>query len=229
MKKNILSISFLVIVSSAFSQAKEFSLSGKWQEIQNAGNDGAKKYVQKIENGRILIFESNNVLKDTLGNTGNYELKGDSLHFELSNRHYYFRLYQDQLYIHRIAFTPVTKEYEFICDEGCAFIYEQKEAYKRTVTGIVLDSKGNTLKNIQVRIKGTGTLTDTDSSGKFKIEAIPGNVLIVSNRNYQETQFLITNQTNYILILNENINLAKPSGNQKREVRKKDYSRQDNF
>ncbi|HMG07826.1 MAG TPA: SusC/RagA family TonB-linked outer membrane protein, partial [Mucilaginibacter sp.] len=53
---------------------------------------------------------------------------------------------------------------------------ENKAAVK--ITGIVKDTTGETLVGVSVHIKGTTTGGQTDASGKFSIDAKPGDVLV---------------------------------------------------
>lgn len=51
---------------------------------------------------------------------------------------------------------------------------------KKTVTGTVLDSAGNALKDVSITVKGASTGTTTDGEGHFKISASPKDVLVFS-------------------------------------------------
>ena len=91
--KNNLTILLLFFCITIFAQKKEFSILGKWQETAYSADDGGgKMYTNKIKNGAILFFETNNSVKDNLGNIGTYELKGGRLKIELNK-------YNNSLYI----------------------------------------------------------------------------------------------------------------------------------
>lgn len=104
---------------------------GKWQEIEYQGNNGAKDYVTKIENGQTITFEKNgNVVieKDNIRDKGKYEVLNhnkynNKLHISSLKREYYY------IFSHReskhLFLTPVTSEYQIICDEGCTFVYKK--------------------------------------------------------------------------------------------------------
>ncbi len=205
----------MVITAVAFSQTMQFSLLGKWQETEYKSNDGAKNYDHKIENGRILIFEDSSVLKDSNGTRGTYKLKGDCLNFEFANQSYYYRLFFDEYDLKKIAFVPTGNDYEIHCKEGCAFIYEQREIFKRKITGVIVDDKNNPLSGIQLIIRGSRKGLLTDSFGKFEFDVVPGDVLIASGKGYQETQYLVTNKIIYKFKLVEKPKLNKPSSKQK--------------
>jgi hypothetical protein len=126
--KSIISISIsLFILKSYLCQTKEFSIIGKWQETEHHGSDGAKAFVNKIKNGRVLIFDNKNGVKDEKKNKGTYQLKGDSLHIFLAKDNFYYRFNYKKNNTHKLNLTPVTEKYEIICDEGCASVFERKE------------------------------------------------------------------------------------------------------
>ena len=122
------SVLFLIVLyysiaASSFSGQKEFTLLGKWQHVSSVGSDGENKFTQKVENGKILFFESGNVIKDEGGSKGTYTLDGDSLHLVLPDHEEFYRMYRNKNDLDRISLSPVTDKYEVICDEGCADIY----------------------------------------------------------------------------------------------------------
>lgn len=124
--KKILALLLLIIISnSCKSQSSEFSLIGKWQAVESSSSDGAKVFTHKITNGEIFIFELNNIVKDKLGNSGTYSFQDEKLHIELANQDRYYKLYYEKHNSERIFLNPVTSDYQIICDEGCAFIYEK--------------------------------------------------------------------------------------------------------
>ena len=121
---NIIALSILqLLFISCLSQPKVVSIIGKWQEIEYHGNDGANDYVQNIKNGKIFIFENNNIVKDELNNKGKYELKGDSLRIVLAKDVFHYRFYIDN---NNLNLNPVTEKYEIICDEGCSYLFKRK-------------------------------------------------------------------------------------------------------
>jgi hypothetical protein len=123
------SVPFLIVlyygIAASCSSGQEFTLMGKWQHVSSIGSDGAKKFTQKVENGKILFFEDRNVVKDGAGSKGTYTLHGDSLHLVLPDHEEFYRLYRNKTDFDRISLSPVTNKYEIICDEGCADIYER--------------------------------------------------------------------------------------------------------
>lgn len=104
---------------------------GKWKEIEYQGNDGANDYVTKIENGQTITFEKNGkvvIEKDNIKDKGKYEILQDNkfynkLHISFPKRGFYY-LFSNQENKH-LALTPVTSEYQIICDEGCANVYKK--------------------------------------------------------------------------------------------------------
>jgi hypothetical protein len=124
--KKILTLTFLIILTnSCKSQSNEFSLIGKWQAVESSSSNGAKVFTHKITNGEIFIFDLNNVVKDKLGNIGKYSIQDERLHIELANQDRYYKLYYEKDNPEQIYLNPVTADYQIICDEGCAFVYEK--------------------------------------------------------------------------------------------------------
>lgn len=128
MNKKILFLTTLILTLACSAQKKEFSLLGKWKENEEISSDGANKIRIPIENGEILIFEPNNVVKDGQDNEGTYEVKGNHLHIVINQkeRFYLFSQYKEDNF-EKIFLTPVTTEYKIICDEGCPHIYKKIE------------------------------------------------------------------------------------------------------
>ncbi|MCB0714822.1 MAG: SusC/RagA family TonB-linked outer membrane protein [Chitinophagaceae bacterium] len=61
----------------------------------------------------------------------------------------------------------------------------------RTISGTVTDQNGDAVPGASVRIKGTGTGTAADNTGKFTIQAKTGDVLLISGANIESTQFTV--------------------------------------
>lgn len=119
--KKMLTVVLVIFCNTVFSQKTEFSILGKWQKIAENGNDGAHDYTQKVENGEILFFENNSIVKDGIGNSGVYELNEHKLKIKLNEKENYYLAYHDN---DDLALTPVTSDYQILCDEGCAYIYK---------------------------------------------------------------------------------------------------------
>lgn len=66
----------------------------------------------------------------------------------------------------------------------------------KSVTGTVLDEKGNILSGVSVLIKGSKNGTSTDEAGKFTINVKPGDVLIFSMTSYSAVDINVNTQTN---------------------------------
>jgi len=125
MKKVLIFLLLVIITISCKSQSNEFSLIGKWQAVESSSSDGAKTFTHKVKNGEIFIFDLNNIVKDKLGNIGKYSFQDEKLHIELANQHRYYKLYYEKDNPEQIFLNPVTSDYQIICDEGCAFVYEK--------------------------------------------------------------------------------------------------------
>lgn len=127
MKKIILFNIALFFTSLGIAQHTDFSLIGKWQEKEYHGNNGATDYVLKIEKGRIFIFESDTVIKDGFNAIGTYELNENRLHIVFPKKELFYRIFFENNNPKRISFVPVTNNYDYYCDEGCAEIFEKSE------------------------------------------------------------------------------------------------------
>lgn len=125
MKKVLILLLFTAATNSCKPQSNEFSLIGKWQAVESSSSDGAKSSKHKITNGEIFMFELNNIVTDKSGNIGKYSFQDEKLHIELANQHRYYLLYYEKDNPKRIFLNPVTSDYQIICDEGCAFVYEK--------------------------------------------------------------------------------------------------------
>lgn len=125
MKKAITYLFPLLVFNSFKSQTKEFTILGKWQAVESSASNGAKVITHKISNGEIFIFEMKNIVKDKIGNIGTYSFQDNKLHIDLAKQHRYYALYYKKINPERIFLNPVTSDYQIICDEGCAFVYQK--------------------------------------------------------------------------------------------------------
>lgn len=69
-----------------------------------------------------------------------------------------------------------------------------------TVTGVVTDSTGNALVSATISIKKSKTAAATDNSGRFKINAYPGDVLVVSFVGYGTREYTVRDNQQPITI-----------------------------
>ncbi|MGC4235502.1 MAG: TonB-dependent receptor [Niabella sp.] len=77
-----------------------------------------------------------------------------------------------------------------------------KEAVVKSVTGTVLDAKGEPLANVSVTIKGAKVGTVTNASGRFSIEANAGDILVFSIVGYIEQEVVVGAEDNLSVVLN---------------------------
>ena len=80
-------------------------------------------------------------------------------------------------------------------------IVNQQSTY--TVTGNIVDGKGEPIIGANVSIKGTTTGTITDVDGKFNLEASPGMTLLISYIGYATKEVTVSNQTVYKIKMQE--------------------------
>ena len=108
------------------------SIMGSWQLTEHRGNNGAHGFTENINNGPIFTFKENGVIEKD-NTTGTYQI------FQTDTAGYY----QDRLYINldteklyyiyrfesglttKLNLTPVTENYQLICDEGCTDVYKR--------------------------------------------------------------------------------------------------------
>lgn len=102
-------------------------LLGKWELREYSGKDGAKKFTTPVANGLILLFKENNEVERD-GHKGSYSISKSKNESDVYDRlildfgtekHYYLYKIQEN----KLICTPVTKDFQIICDEGCADIY----------------------------------------------------------------------------------------------------------
>lgn len=125
MKKLFLLLSFSILIYGCKVQKKEFTLLGTWKQTERLGNNGATNFRVPIENGIIFTFQSGNIVSDKFGKMGTYEIKGERLFIKLPDREYFYLIYLDKKDSEKMLLSPVTPEYQIICDEGCADVYEK--------------------------------------------------------------------------------------------------------
>ena len=120
----IFQIFFLLVAMSFFAQIKnDSSILGKWQLIASSGSNGAKNYTNEVKNGEILFFQSKNQVSNEKDSKGTYQLNGDKLKIMLRGLTKHYLLYHDEKNNTIFFITPVTDQYQIICDEGCSFTY----------------------------------------------------------------------------------------------------------
>lgn len=71
--------------------------------------------------------------------------------------------------------------------------HPEKESNEITITGIVSDESSNPMPGVNVIIKGTQTVAQTNFDGLFKIKAKKGDILIFSFMGMEDTERTISN------------------------------------
>lgn len=71
----------------------------------------------------------------------------------------------------------------------------------RTVTGLVLDDKGNPVPFATIKIKGSDIGTAADGNGRFSIQATPKNVLVISATGFVTQEETVGNQASVTVAL----------------------------
>ncbi|RZJ29810.1 MAG: hypothetical protein EOO48_06600 [Flavobacterium sp.] len=125
--KTFLSASLILVCSVIFSQQKEFTIIGKWQQTARNGNDGAHDYTVQLKNGEVLTFDAGNIVKDTIGNTAHYTFDGKKLEFKLAKTARNYLVYYNPAQTDTMHLVPVTADYQIICDEGCSSTFVRRK------------------------------------------------------------------------------------------------------
>ncbi|TCR00206.1 TonB-linked SusC/RagA family outer membrane protein [Sphingobacterium sp. JUb20] len=87
-----------------------------------------------------------------------------------------------------------------ISNEGLVVVSQQQN---KVYDGVVTDEKGNPLVGATVRVKGSTVARATDLNGKFSINALTGNTLVVSFAGYNSEEPVLGNDTSIKIVLTE--------------------------
>jgi TonB-linked SusC/RagA family outer membrane protein len=82
----------------------------------------------------------------------------------------------------------------------CSGAYAQK-----AVTGTVTDERGEDIVGANIRVKGTATGTISDISGRFSINVPESATLVISYIGYHTQEIPVTNETNLLIQLKEDV------------------------
>ncbi|MGJ1261925.1 TonB-dependent receptor [Sphingobacterium spiritivorum] len=77
-------------------------------------------------------------------------------------------------------------------EKAASTIASVKQSKSEVVTGIVKDENGQPLPNVVVRVKESNKVVQTDASGKFTIEVLSGQTLIIRHVSYQTKEITYT-------------------------------------
>jgi hypothetical protein len=75
-----------------------------------------------------------------------------------------------------------------------------------SISGTVADNSNEPLPGASVSVKGTTNGTSTDFDGKFSINAVSGDVLVISYIGYKTKELTIADSKNLEVILSEDDN-----------------------
>ncbi len=87
-----------------------------------------------------------------------------------------------------------------ISNEGLVVVSQQQN---KVYDGVVTDEKGNPLVGATVRVKGSAVARATDLNGKFSINALTGNTLVISFAGYNSEELVLTNDNAIKIVLTE--------------------------
>lgn len=114
---------FLGILFINAQKKDDVAIIGKWQHVSSSGSNGAKMFTNKVKNGNILEFLPSNKVTDNKGLVGFYKLNGEKLEISFDKKVNYYRVFFNGK--KEINLSPVTSDYQIICDEGCSDKYQK--------------------------------------------------------------------------------------------------------
>jgi TonB-linked SusC/RagA family outer membrane protein len=130
----------------------------------------------------------------------------------------YFKLNQNKLnpsgYLHKllfnffIIFTVILLNFYNVCASAVVNYNENLFAasiFQSSVTGTVLDDKGETLPGVSVKIKGSNVVVITNSQGKYSVSAKGTDILQFSFVGYETVELAIKNKTVVNVSLKESL------------------------
>ncbi|MDR1918970.1 MAG: TonB-dependent receptor, partial [Tannerellaceae bacterium] len=82
-------------------------------------------------------------------------------------------------------------------------IYKAQQVVNKTISGTVIDTKGEPIIGANIMIKGTSTGIISDINGAFSLEVKPGDVLVFSYIGYNSREIAINNQNSLQIVLEE--------------------------
>lgn len=80
------------------------------------------------------------------------------------------------------------------------FAFAQVKAQDKIITGTVRDQNGP-IPGVSIKVEGTSIGTQTDMNGKFRLQAPPKAVLVLSFIGYATKTVPVTDQTDYAIVL----------------------------
>jgi TonB-linked SusC/RagA family outer membrane protein len=95
-----------------------------------------------------------------------------------------------------------------VCGLGIPFITTAiplLPSYFKTVTGTVRDAEGEPVAGASVTVKNKSTGTQTDTDGKFSIEAVEGDVLVVTAVGFTAQETIVTGGGSYTIALKRDV------------------------
>lgn len=122
-KSFLMLFAFLGILFINAQKKDDVTIVGKWQHVSTSGSNGAKMFTNKVKNGNILEFFPSNKITDNKGHSGYYKLNGEKLEISLDKKVNYFRVFFNGK--KEMNLSPVTADYQIICDEGCSDKYQK--------------------------------------------------------------------------------------------------------
>jgi TonB-linked SusC/RagA family outer membrane protein len=89
---------------------------------------------------------------------------------------------------------------------SCLFCAATLLAQKNiSVSGTVMDENATPLADVTISVKAKKITTKTDANGRFKLEAAPNNVLVVTMVGYKENEVTVDNGENLVITLTRDL------------------------
>ena len=179
---------FISLAETGYTQNAKITL--------NKNNVILKEVLNEIESQTDYLFIYNNVVKTnktvsvktkngTVRNVLNHVLKDSDIDFQMEGNHII------------LSFIEAKKKDEDI------YISETIQQQRKTITGIIIDFKGEPIIGANIIEKETSNGTITDIDGKFSLNVDNNAVIRISYIGYLEQEIRTTGQTVYNISLIE--------------------------
>lgn len=193
----IMKITTLFLFISIFSIYAENSFSQNARVVINKKNTPIEKILSEIEKQTDYLFIYNNEVKTQ--QTASINATNQPVSQVLN------KLFRDTDIgytmegSHIILYTSNNKE---------RAVKETTQQGNKTITGKVVDAKGEPLIGVSVIVKGTTTGTTTDIDGNFSLKASEGQVIEIAYLGYTSQQKAVSGQLSTLNIILQEDNVA---------------------
>lgn len=96
--------------------------------------------------------------------------------------------------------TPVIPDKPYV-KMGIVAVDNRPKKIEKEITGIIMNSSKQALSGVVINVKGTTKYTTADSKGNFKIKAFVGEILEITDLEYQTTTYRIAQENNVTITM----------------------------